>query len=201
VRKIPGDFVLDGESIGDTFYTFDILEYGVTDLRDSPYKDRLVCLLNLLASVMQAHMVMVDTAFDSSAKRILLRDLKRQNKEGIVFKRIDAPYTPGRPNSGVSQLKHKFYATLSALVGTVNEKRSVEIRLRNGTRWVTAGNVTIPPNQTIPAVGQVVEVRYLYAFEESGSVYQPTYLGMRSDVLAIECVRSQLKFKNGEEEP
>jgi bifunctional non-homologous end joining protein LigD len=79
---------------------------------------------------------------------------------------------------------------MSAIVGTVNEKRSIEIRLRNGSRWVTAGNVTIPPNQAIPAIGQVVEVRYLYAFKESGSVYQPTYLGLRSDLLAIECVTS-----------
>jgi hypothetical protein len=27
-----------------------------------------------------------------------------------TFKRLDAPYTPGRPNSGGPQLKHKFYA-------------------------------------------------------------------------------------------
>jgi bifunctional non-homologous end joining protein LigD len=66
---------------------------------------------------------------------------------------------------------------------------------------VAAGNVTIPTNQDIPRDGQVVEVRYLYAFEESGCLYQPVYLGVRSDVLPMECVVSQLKFKNDEDEP
>jgi len=46
-------------------------------------------------------------------------------KEGVVFKRLDAPYTPGRPGSGGTQLKHKFCATLSAVVARVNAQRSV----------------------------------------------------------------------------
>ena len=65
---------------------------------------------------------------------------------------------------------------------------------------VSAGNVTIPANHKIPQVNQVVEVRYLYAFKESGSVYQPVYLGVRRDVSPTECLTTQLKFKNGEEE-
>jgi hypothetical protein len=94
--------------------------------------------------------------------------LKEQGKEGIVFKRVDALYTPGRPNSGGDQLKRKFYASISALVGSINSKRSIELRLFGDAGPVTAGNVTIPANHTIPKIGQVVEVRYLYAFRESG---------------------------------
>jgi bifunctional non-homologous end joining protein LigD len=97
-------------------------------------------------------------------------------------------------------LKHKFYATLSAIVGTINARRSIEIKLFKDKRLVSAGNVTIPANHAIPTMGQVVEVRYLYAFKESGCVYQPVYLGLRSDVLQTECVVRQLKFKNGAEE-
>ena len=126
--------------------------------------------------------------------------LREENKEGIVFKRIDASYVAGRPNSGGTQLKHKFYATLSALVGAINRQRSIELQLFNDTGLVTAGNVTIPPNHAIPKVGQVVEVRYLYAFKESGCVYQPVFLGVRSDVLQTECLTRQLKFKNTDEE-
>jgi bifunctional non-homologous end joining protein LigD len=47
-------------------------------------------------------------------------------------------------------------------------------------------------------VGDVVEVRYLYAFLESGALYQSIYLGLRRDVAQHDCVQSQLKFK-GEE--
>ena len=64
---------------------------------------------------------------------------------------------------------------------------------------VAAGNVTIPPNHALPPVGGVVEVRYLYAFPESGRLFQPVYLGARDDVLPAECATSQLKFKSEDE--
>jgi bifunctional non-homologous end joining protein LigD len=194
------DFVLDGECIGEDFHAFDILLKGYDDLRGQPYDHRAAELLNLLASAQQRHIHYANTAWKPAEKEQLLAMLKEEGKEGIVFKRTDASYVAGRPNSGGTQLKHKFYATLSALVGTINAKRSIELKLFADSGLVTAGNVTIPPNHNIPKVGQVVEVRYLYAFRESGSVYQPVYLGVRSDVLQTECLTTQLKFKSSEEE-
>jgi bifunctional non-homologous end joining protein LigD len=76
----------------------------------------------------------------------------------------------------------------------------VEVKVLNGEGWVPAGNVTIPPNQQIPRVGAVVEVRYLYAIRESGCLYQPTYLGCRTDVEQLECLATQLKFKGDDDE-
>ena len=61
---------------------------------------------------------------------------------------------------------------------------------------MTAGNVTIPPNHQIPKAGTVVEVRYLYAFRESGIIYQPVYLGPRNDIDPSECRVEQLKYKS-----
>ncbi len=46
----------------------------------------------------------------------------------------------------------------------------------------------------------MVEIRYLYAFPDSGVLYQPIYLGARTDVNASECLGSQLKFKSAETE-
>ena len=67
---------------------------------------------------------------------------------------------------------------------------------------IPCGTVTIPPNFNVPAVGEVVECRYLHAYRESNALYQPVYLGPRKDVEHHECVLSQLKYKsNGEEEP
>lgn len=200
VRAIPVDFVIDGECVGDVLHAFDLLEFDHVDLRSQPYKERYLALLNLLAIAMQQSVVLVQTAFTPSEKINLLNRLRHTKKEGIVFKRVDAPYTPGRPNSGGNQFKHKFYATLSAVVAHVNAKRSVELRLLNGKGWNPAGNVTIPANQPIPQVGAVVEIRYLYAYRESGSLYQPTYLGQRRDIGQHECVVSQLKFKAGDED-
>ena len=116
-----------------------------------------------------------------------------------MFKLLDAPYTPGRPNSGGSQLKHKFVATLSAVVAKVNAQRSVGLSLLNHEGWQPIGNVTIPANHQVPQVGAVVDTRYLHAYRD-GSLYQPVYLGERSDVRQEECVVSQLKFKRDDDE-
>lgn len=82
-------------------------------------------------------------------------------------------------------------------VAKVNAQRSVRLRLLNHEGWQAIGNVSIPANHKVPKVGAVVEVRYLYGYRD-GSLYQPVYLGERSDVRQEECVVSQLKFKQEE---
>jgi len=194
-RLIPGDCVLDGESIGDVFHAFDILNHNRHDIRSWIFRDRQTVLINLLASIQQRVIRFTETAYTAEQKLRLHATLQATGREGIVFKRLDAPYTHGRPNSGGPQLKHKFYATLSAVVSKVNAKRSVEIRLLGKDGWQVAGNVTVPPNHRIPVIGRVIEVRYLYAFPDSGIVYQPVYLGERDDVEQTECTVRPLKFK------
>ena len=144
---------------------------------------------------------LVRTYIDRWAKRESLKTLADANREGVVFKRLDARYTVGRPNSGGSYLKHKFVQSATCQVLRVNNQRSVEIGLCTthlGMRAVSGcGNVTIPANQSIPEVGQLVEVRYLYANPEvqatptqlarslttvdAATLYQPVYLGVRED--------------------
>lgn len=196
LRHLPGSFIPDGESIGDDYHAFDLLEHNGENLRPLPYRVRLVRLGNLLLSNSRhPHVRLVETAFTTRQKSELWQRLRRENREGIVFKRLDAPYTPGKPNSGGPQLKFKFVATLSAVVAKINAKRSVELRLFNGRRLVSCGNVTIPANHEIPPAGAIVEVRYLYAYRDSLALYQPVYLGPRDDVDPGECLVSQLKFK------
>ena len=106
------------------------------------------------------------------------------------------PYSPGRPNSGGPQLKFKFVESASFVVTGHNAKRSVTLGLYDGDKLVPAGNVTIPPNHADS--GQVVKsvrCQYLYAFRESGSIYQPVYLGKRADIPAADCAVEQLKYK------
>jgi len=196
LRTLPGSFVLDGESIGDEYYVFDLLELDGEDVRTLPYRIRLVRLVNLLLSNSRhPHVKLVETAFTTERKLELWQRLRQENREGIVFKQLNAPYVPGKPNRGGSQLKFKFVATVSAVVAKVNAKRSVEISLLKGRSLVSCGNVTIPANHDIPAVSQVVEVRYLYAYPDSLALSQPVYLGRRDDVEPGECRVSQLKFK------
>ncbi|MBX9919315.1 MAG: WGR domain-containing protein [Mycolicibacterium frederiksbergense] len=193
---LPGDFVLDGEVIGDRFHVFDLLSRDGTDLREQAYSDRYGALAALIGSVSpSARIGAVDcwtSAFDKADR---LNALRARNAEGVVFKRWDAPYRQGRPNSGGTQLKLKFVTTVSAVVTTINQQRSVGVSLLNGEDWQAVGNVTVPANQNVPQLGDVVEVRYLYAGLVGGALYQPVLLGVRDDVEPAECVVAQLKLK------
>lgn len=195
VAKCPLDLIVDGEAIGDTLHAFDVLLIGNEKLESLRYGERYLRLMNLLGSFQHRHIQIVATTFMPKHKEERFQKLKAQNAEGVVFKHIDGKYTPGRSASGGSQFKFKFCETASFIVAKVNAKRSIALQLLDQNRPVDAGNVTIPANQDIPKLGSVVEVRYLYAFRESGCIYQPVYLGVRDDIGQEECIVSQLKYK------
>lgn len=193
-------WLLDGEAIGERFYAFDLLESACVDLRQQPCARRLVAMYELLATVGDGSIIPVPTASTPSAKRALLARLRQEGKEGIVFKRADSCYVPGRPASGGEQRKPKFTATVSCIVaGTNGGRRSVGLELFDGTSRIAIGNVTIPPRTEIPSAGQVVEIRYLHAYR-GGSLYQPVYLGLRTDIPPADCTVGQLKFKSADQD-
>lgn len=186
VRRIRHDFLIDGEAVGERFHAFDLLEFDGIDQRSVRYIDRFVRLQTILP---QRSPVLrpVETYLAPSDKLRVFDELKENHSEGVVLKDIDAPFSPGRPNSGGTMLKFKFVESASFVVTGINAKRSVSLGLYDGDKLVPAGNVTIPPNHEIPKTGDVVECAYLYAFKESGSIYQPVYQGKRADIPAIEC--------------
>ena len=133
-------------------------------------------------------------------KIALWQRLRPENREGIVFKRLDAPYTPGKPNSGGPQLKFKFCATLSAVVAKVNTQRSVEIRLLNGDGWIPCGNVTIPANHKIPKVGAGGGGALSLRLSRKAARCISRFIWGREMTLTPgECLVSQLKYKAEEE--
>ena len=200
-RQVPGDFLVDGEAVGDTLHVFDLLESSQDgDLRAQPYMERLQCLSLLLPWEFNA-LVPVHTAYQARDKTSLYARLRGQFKEGIVLKLLTAPYTPGKTSgsqaAAAPAFKYKFVESASFVVTLVHPtKRSVSLGLYAGSEIVEAGHVTIPPNHEIPKPGAVVEVRYLYAFKQSGAVYQPCYLGEREDIDRAECTVSQLKYRH-----
>jgi len=191
-------WIMDGEAIGDALVVFDLLENACVNLRSEPYSKRLKLLVEIAQD--SGAIRLIETATTRKAKAALCDKLRREKREGIVFKRFDAPYTSGRPNSGGVQLKLKFCATASCIVaGTNAGKRSVALELYDNGRRIGVGNVTIPANQKSPIGGDVVEVRYLYAYP-GGSLYQPVFLGKRDDVVPAACTVRQLKFKPADAE-
>jgi bifunctional non-homologous end joining protein LigD len=195
-----GDFLIDGEGMGDVLRAFDIVKLDGKDVSRLPLEVRYRHLASLLAEDPASGVQRPDgirivaTAVGTEAKRALYARLQEQNREGIVYKRLGSPYEAGRNED---HLKRKFYETLSAVVQVQNDQRSVKLSLLQDGTWISVGSCTIPPNHAIPAAGAVVEVRYLYA-HPGGSLVQPTYLGVRTDINAEECTTLQVKYK-GEE--
>jgi bifunctional non-homologous end joining protein LigD len=195
-------FLLDGEIEEDRLVVFDLLDAD-GDLREAPYADRFDRLLRELSRARVPsrqgleHISAVSTWRTRQEKETGLQQLYAEKAEGVVFKRADAAYGAGRSGS---HLKFKFTATCSARVRAVNKKRSVGLELldENGA-WIEIGDVSIPVNHEIPNVGSLVEVRYLYA-TAGRRLYQPVYLGPRTDVGEKECALAQLKFKKDEED-
>lgn len=199
IAALSHDCLIDGELVGEKFHAFDLLELAGHDMRHQCAAIRIAGLYSLLIGHENArHLAIVYIHTSTWLKTKAIEDVRAGNGEGVVFKDMDAPYIPGRPNSGGAWLKWKFVESASFVTGKTNPgKRSVELMLLDGHSFVPAGNVTIPPNHEIPAPGTVAEIKYLHAFPESGAVYQPVYLGPREDISASECTRDQLKFKTG----
>lgn len=195
-QYVSNGYTYDGELVGDIYRPFDVLEYAGKDVRENIYFDR-VNRLPSCGGMLRTQFQPVETAFTTVQKQLLYDRLKKEGREGIVFKLMSAPYAAGRPASGGSQLKFKFCATASCTVIGINKKRSVRLGVLDGVRGVEIGNVTIPPNKDIPMLGDVVEIRYLYAYR-MGSLFQPIYLGTRNDVTIEECSINQLKYKSEE---
>ncbi len=200
LKKFHGDIILDGEDMGSYTALFDVLSVP------GDYKTRYSVLRSFMSSMGNDCLRLVDTAWNEISKRALLQKLRDENAEGIVFKRIDSLYKPGRPASGGDQIKYKFISTASCIVTNVSEtKRSVSIGvydLEHPESIIDVGNVTVYPNQEIPKIRSIIEVRYLYYFP-GGSLFQPRICGSgnvtRDDIDEKDCLLSKLKIKKEEE--
>lgn len=184
------DCVLDGELVGAKFWVFDVLSYDGSDLSGKGYLER-VGVRSQIPFADRTAVENVQTWVGKDAKTAAYQRLQAADKEGVVFKKADAEYKVGRPTAGGSQIKFKFYATCSAVVGTVNQQRSVGLILDG----VSIGNVTISSNFDVPKVGDVVEVRYLY-YNPQGALYQPCYLGVRDDIDVADCTFANANLKH-----
>ncbi len=185
--------VVDGELIGDIFFAFDLLFADGKDYTGLPFFTRFKNLTALFTPAVGKHFVIVPLVLSCFDKTALLERLRKEGREGMVFKELSAPVVPGKPASGGSQLKYKFVEDCQVIVSSINTKRSVAICvLDDKGRSIGVGNVTIPPNHNIPSVGDVVAVEYLYYYE-GGSLYQPVYGGVRTDLDIEDCTLAQLK--------
>jgi bifunctional non-homologous end joining protein LigD len=103
--EIGVPFLIDGIIVDNWFYAFDLLSLNFRDCRASPYRDRYDRLYNLIGQGSGA-IELLESYGRTAEKSAEYDRLKQTDAEGVVFKRTDAPYTPGEP-----QLKFTFAAT------------------------------------------------------------------------------------------
>lgn len=185
-KLLAHDTILDGEIVGENYIAFDLLRFEAEEMRELPYATRLELLGQLLEAETRNRIAPIHSYF-TAARRGTFLAWQKNGREGVVFKRLEAPYAEGRSQDA---LKLKFTATASVIVAAVNQGvRSVQIKAVDDT---PLGNVAIPVNKAVPRKGSIIELRYLYWYP-GGSLYQPVYLGVRKDLEPGDCTTAQLK--------
>lgn len=204
--EAPVGTLLDGELLrtpdGPEYWVFDLLAHGTDDLRSQGYLVRYQ-ELDALAEELSPPIRKVALARTPEQKRALLKRLETERAEGIVFKRLDAPYTPGRPASGGAQLKHKFVKSADVFV-TENAGNAYQMAVFHEGKQRLVGKVFAGTTNesrreldALLAAGQrpVAEVRYLYATEDD-QLFQPVFAALRDDKAPEDCLLSQLVRTN-----
>lgn len=175
-----GRTVLPGEDMGRDLVAFDAVEINGTCIRHLGFVERHAKLNKLAEDSGNPDWLKVaPIAVGTAAKKALLARMIAEDGEGVVYKRADAPFDSGRSNNAV---KHKVQESSTFEVVKVNAQRSVAIALYDADdAIVPMGNVTVPANHAVPAVGALVEIEYMYRFED-GALMQPKYKGERTDI-------------------
>jgi bifunctional non-homologous end joining protein LigD len=203
---LPAGTILDGEALpGPRLSIFDILALGPRPLQALGFEERHALLSEALED---GASVSVSPLYKgTAAKTEAFERIRQKRGEGVVFRKNDASYAHGRPASGGNALKHVFYETSTFVVEQVAKgKRSVHLAVFDASgAKVDMGKVSISSNAEIPALGALVDVRYLYAHPD-GKLHISTYKGVRDDLDISACTTAQLKYKaddaldEGEEE-
>lgn len=174
---------LDGELVGSVFHAFDCLSCG------EDYWGRYLSIPDSKTP----YFVTVGIFYGPS-KIEAFQQAIAEKWEGVVFKRMSAPITEGKRHK--DQYKFKFTKSASMLVADRNLSRSVRIECLGSTGRVFCGNVTIPQDEPMPSIGDIIEVEYLYAMPKTNALFQPVYKWQRTDIPVSDCIFSQLVFKS-----
>ena len=192
-RFPPGEWQLDGELVGKTYWVFDIVQAsGPLYNMDLPYRH---AMLDLFFDATKPPFRRVPQAITTEEKARLVEMVIAQGLEGIVAKKADSVYPAGRSRAW---LKFKQVSTADVIVTSVHDdgKESAAfaaLDLENN-RIVDLGRCSLIGKPAV-SPGNVIEVRYLYV-GANGHLYQPTLLRKRDDKPMHQCTTDQLRHVN-----
>ena len=186
---------LDTEDMGSHLVIFDVLSRTPENRSTLPFKTRLEALYTIARAINELKLEHLITELpiippDPATMQLYITKARQINEEGVVIRDGNGLYKQGKPNSGGPCWKLKFWGNVTCLVTDVDPvKQSCSIEIND-----TSGKCTIPANYPKPVKGDWVEIRYLYAFP-GGSLYQPQYQGVRTDITEEDFNNQKLKYK------
>jgi hypothetical protein len=196
------DALFDGEDVDGVFHVFDLLELHGVDMRGFTFETRHSGLLDVLLDAglgaASDNVRAVRLVTGKEKKRAFVAEMRARGAEGVVFKNLGAVYEEGDAHG--TQFKYQFRGLAAVVVGEPNgAKHSVEVFVRSGatTTMRSLGFVTLPPSQSIPAPGTIIEVEYLYLHKGAkGKLAQPVFKCTRTDVDPADCTDLKLRVKD-----
>lgn len=199
--SFDGEWAFDGELIKDTFWIFDMPRALDVISTQTPYSDRRELLEELWPNLeMPTSVRLLPSLTNGEAKIAAAKRVLESGGEGMMLKRCNAVYSPGKRTRNI--LKWKFVKDVDCFVmavgidgkqnfsiGVVDDETGESIEVSTVSALTGDG----PKIQ----LGDVVTVRYLYASADNRLV-QPTKPQLRPDKLPRECLLSQLSYVNKE---
>lgn len=190
---LPDGVILDGELLdlaGLEFWAFDFrLVDGSMDT--APLDMRRDLLLRAVDR-MSLKVHVLKQAVGTDAKQRLVEQAITSHAEGVVCKRVSAPYKGRRDQAW---RKVKFMSTCEVIVVGVRDdgKDSAKLALVDADGMlVEVGRVSLIGREEV-APGDVIEVRFLYATDDN-RLYQPVMVRRRTDKDPLACTMDQLRF-------
>lgn len=200
VENIKVDCVLDGELVGGKLWFFDSPTISGISEWDTPYNERrqlLTVITKPLIAAVPDQIGLLPSLTSEADKQGLWNWCVKHGTEGLVVKKNDAPYIVGRRS--LNWLKAKFVKTCDVFIleTAIDGKRNAAVGVYNAAGDVVPiGTVTMTDRRlTVANRGDILEVRYLYASEDSRLV-QPHVLRFRTDKPIEQCTIDQLQFTN-----
>ena len=199
IETLRLDCVLDGELINGKYLLFDAPRVSSLVSTDTTYTERRAALAVLCDTLTKTtnKIQLLPSYRTSNNKEEIFRWCNENGTEGIVVKHLESPYVCGKRTE--HWLKVKFVKTCEAFVmeTVIDGKRNAAVGMYDDNgNIVNIGTVSMTDRRlNVVKRGDVIEIRYLYASEDSRLV-QPHMLKFRPDKQMKECTIDQLKFTN-----
>lgn len=197
--SLKGEWFLDGELVEGNYVIFDVLTAEGIKISELPFVQRASFLNQLREKWHPEKITLAKTVFSTEEKETMFRKCQENLTEGVMFRYNNAPYIWGKRTPRI--LKCKFTKTVDVVVMELNrdnKQLSMGIGLwDHGVLKEVSGCKLKEWAVGTLEVGDVVEVKYLYA-TNSNRIYQPVLQCKRDDKLSLECTMDQLiKTKKG----